>query len=86
MDQIEDIDRDWTGDRLSERDVNIQRVSEAEAEKKVSAMLEGYDLGGSDRDDERSPPKLELVSEYRHPLYTTLLSPNNLLILLLLLQ
>jgi len=33
----------------------------------VSAMLVGYDLGGSDRDEERSPPKLELVSEYRHP-------------------
>jgi len=30
-------------------------------------MLVGYDLGCSDRDKERSPPKLELVSEYRHP-------------------
>jgi len=45
--------------------VNTQRVSEAEEE--VSAMLVGYDLGGSDRYEERSPPKLELVSEYRHP-------------------
>jgi len=45
--------------------VNTQRVSEAE--EKGSAMLVGYDLGGSDRYEERSPPKLELVSEYRHP-------------------
>jgi len=45
--------------------VNTQRVSEAEEE--VDAMLVGYDLGGSDRDEERSPPKLELVSEYRQP-------------------
>jgi len=67
MDRVEDIDRDRERDRLGERDVNTQRVSEAEAEKEVSAMLKDYDLGGSDRDYERSPPKLELVSEYRHP-------------------
>jgi len=52
--------------------VNTKRVSEAEAEseKEVSAMLEGYDFGGSNRDDERSTPKLELVSEYRHPYHS----------------
>jgi len=32
MDRVEDIDRDRVGDRLSERDVNTQRVSEAETE------------------------------------------------------
>jgi len=65
MDRVEDIHRDREGDRLGERDVNTQRVSEAVEE--VSAMLVGYDVFGSDRDEERSPPKLELVSEYRHP-------------------
>jgi len=72
MERIEDIDQDRMGDRLGERDLNAQRVSEAEAEaeKEVCAMLEGYDLGGCDRDDERSPPKLELVSEYRHPYHS----------------
>jgi len=64
MDQVEDIDRDRAGDRLGERDGNAQRVSEAD--EKLSAMLVGYNVGGFDRDDERSPPKLELVLEYRH--------------------
>jgi len=35
-------------------------------------MLEGYDMGLSERDDERSPPKLEIASGYK----TTLLSPT----------
>jgi len=39
MDPEEEIDRDRTGDRLGERDVNTERVSEAEDE--VSAMLVG---------------------------------------------
>jgi len=43
-----------------------QRVSDGETEKEVSAMLESYDMGLSDREDERSPPKLELASEFRH--------------------
>jgi len=34
-------------------------------------MLEGYDMGLSDRDDERSPPKLEIPFGYR----PTILSP-----------
>jgi len=67
MDRIEDIDRDQAGDRLGERDVNTQRFSEVDNEIEVSAMLKSYDLGLSDRHDERSPPKLELASEYRHP-------------------
>jgi len=72
MDQVERKLDDWLDERdrlderLSVRDVNTQRVSEAETEKEVSAMLQGYDLGLSDRDDERSPAKLELVSEFRH--------------------
>jgi len=71
MDRVEDIDRDRMGDRLSEKDIREQRVSEieteVETEKEVSAMLKDYDVCGSDRDDERSPPKLELVAEYRQP-------------------
>jgi len=67
MDPVEDIDRDRARDWLGERDVNTQRVSEAETEKEVSAMLKDYDLGGSDRDDQRSPPKLKRVFKYRHP-------------------
>jgi len=61
-------------DRLGDRDGRTQRVSDGETEKEVSAMLEGYNLGVSDRDEERSPPKLEIASGYRH----TLLSPNPL--------
>jgi len=45
-------------DRLGERNVNPERVLEAGAE--MSAMLQGYDLVLSDRDNERSPPTLEL--------------------------
>jgi len=33
-------------------------------------MLQEYDLGLSDRDDELSPPKLELESAYRHPTHS----------------
>jgi len=67
MDRIEDIYQDRAKDRLSERDVNTQRVSEAGTKKEVSTMLQGYDLEISEGEDERSPPKLELVSEYRQP-------------------
>jgi len=68
MDRMEDIDQDRMGDRLGEKYVNTQRVSEAETRKELSAMLQDYELGPSDRDDdERSPPKLELASEFRHP-------------------
>jgi len=71
MYRVEDIDRNRTGDRLGERDIRTQRVSEigteVEIEKEVSAMLKDYDVCGSDQEDERSPPKLELVSGYRQP-------------------
>jgi len=73
MDQVErnlDVrldERDRLGEQLGDRDVNTQRVSEAETEKEVSALMQEYDLGLSDREYDRSPPKLELASEYRHP-------------------
>jgi len=56
MDQKKDIDRDRAGDRLSERDEKTKRDSEAETDTEVSAMLKGYDICLSNRDDERSPP------------------------------
>jgi len=60
------------GDRLGERDGKTQRVSDGKTEKEVSAMLEWYDMGLSDGDDERSPPKLEIASAYK----SILLSPT----------
>jgi len=76
MDQVEDIERDGLGDRFGERDGKTQRVSDGETEKEVSAMLEGYDMGLSDRNDERSPPKLEIASGYRSTiLFPTLFQP-----------
>jgi len=59
-------------DRLGERDGKTERISDGETEKEVSTMLKGYDVGLSDREDERSPPRLEIASEFRH----TLLSPT----------
>jgi len=76
MDRVKDIDRDRVGDRLGERNVNTQRVLEAETEKEASAMLQEYNLGGFDRDDQRSPPKLERVSEYVHPDHSPTLHPS----------
>jgi len=58
---------------LREKDGKTQRVSDGETEKEVSAMLREHDMGLSDRDDERSPPKLEIASGYR----ATLLSPTS---------
>jgi len=46
--------------------VNTLRVSEAETEKELSALMQDYDLGLSDREYERSAPKLKFASEYRH--------------------
>jgi len=64
MDRVEDIERDRAGDRLSDRDVNTQRVSEVETDKEMSAMMRDYDVVHSE-EDERSPPKLELAHQYR---------------------
>jgi len=65
MDRVEDIDRDRAGDRLGERDVSTQRVSEVETDEEMSAMMRDYDAVHSEGKDERSPPKLELAHEYR---------------------
>jgi len=65
-------ERDRLDDRLGERDGKTQRVSDGETEKEVSAMLEGYEMGLSDREYERSPPKLEITSEFRHTLLSSI--------------
>jgi len=57
-------------DRLGERDGKTQRVLDGETEKEGSAMLEGYDMGLSDREYERSRPKLEIASGYRSNLFS----------------
>jgi len=76
MDREEDIDRDRQGDRLGDRDVNTQRVSEAETEREMSVLVREYDMGNSDREAERSPPKLELIAQhYREYVKQASLSP-----------
>jgi len=65
MDRVEDIERDRVGDRLSDSDMNAQRVSEVETEKGMSVMMKGYELVNSEGDDERLPPRLELAEQYR---------------------
>jgi len=65
MDRVEDIERDRAGDRLGERNVSTERVSEAETDNEMSAMMQDYDVVHSEGEDERSPPKLELAHEYR---------------------
>jgi len=76
MDQVEDIDRDRVGDRLSEGNVNQERVSEVETDREVSAMMQEYDVIQSEGEDERSPPKLELAHEYREYRRKNTLSPT----------
>jgi len=43
MDRVEDIERDRAADRLSDKNVNAQRVSEVETETEMSPMMKGYD-------------------------------------------
>jgi len=50
---MEDIERDRAGDRLSDRDVNRQRVSEVVTDKEMSDMMKDYDVVNSEGDDER---------------------------------
>jgi len=66
---------DRAGDRLGERDVSTQRVSEVETDKEMSAMMRDYDVVHSEGEDERSPPKLELAHEYREYVNKTTHSP-----------
>jgi len=65
MDWVEDVEQDWAGDRLGDRNVNAQRVSEVETENQMSAMLQDYDVVPSEHEYERSPPILELAEHYR---------------------
>jgi len=83
MDREEDIYRDREGDRLGDegdrlgdRDLHAQRVSEADSEKEMSALVREYDMGNSDGEVERSPPKLELIAQhYREYIKQASLSP-----------
>jgi len=65
MDRVEDIDRDRTGDRLGEGQIQTHKVTEVETEKEVSAILKDDEVCDSEDEGERSPPKLERISEYR---------------------
>jgi len=60
---------------LVERDGKTQRVLDGKTEKEVSAMLEGYEVGLSDREYERSPLKLEIASGYRSNLFSPTFHP-----------
>jgi len=60
-----DIDRDRARDRLGERDVSTQKVSEVKSDKEMSAMMRDYNVEHSEGKDERSPLKLELTEQYR---------------------
>jgi len=76
MDRLEDIERDRAGNRLGERNVSTQRVSEAETDKEMSAIMQDYDVVHSEGEDERSPPKLKLAHEYREHNSKTIHSPT----------
>jgi len=43
------------GDRLGERERQVQRGSEAETEREMSVFVREYDMADSDREVERSP-------------------------------
>jgi len=76
MDREEDIDRDREGDRLGDRNVDLQRVSETETDREMSALAREYDIVNSDGEvRERSPPTLELVSHYKEYIRRKSLSP-----------
>jgi len=49
--------------RLSDKDG--KKDSDGEAEREVSHMFEGYNMGLTDKEDDISPPKLEFVSQFR---------------------
>jgi len=59
MDQSEENLEDRLGDRDGKKD------SDGETEREMSAMFEVYNMGLTDRKDDISPPKLELVSQFR---------------------
>jgi len=64
------------GDRLGERERQVQRGSEAETEREMSALVRGYDMGEFEEEVERSPPKFELIAQhYREYIKKASLSP-----------
>jgi len=69
MDWVENIEQDRAGDRLSDRNVNAQRVSEVETEDPMSAMLQDYDVVPSEQGYERSPLILKLAEHYREYIF-----------------
>jgi len=50
-------------ERLGDKD--RRKNSDDETEREVRTMLEGYDMDLDDREDDISPPKLELASQFR---------------------
>jgi len=60
------------GDRLGKRDQLDDRLDDRKGKTEGfgrgdrKGMLGSYDMCSSDREDERSPPKLELAFEFRH--------------------
>jgi len=58
MDRVEDIERDREGDRLGERNVSTERVSEVETEKEMSAMIRDYDVVPSEEDERTSQVRI----------------------------
>jgi len=65
MDESEETLDDRLDDRFGDRDGKARRDLDEETEKEVSAMLEDYNMGLTDKKDELSPPKLELASQFR---------------------
>jgi len=76
MDRVKDIERYRARNRLGEKNVSTQRVSEAETDKEMSAMMQDYNEVLSEEEDERSPPKLELEQEYKEYVNKTTHSPT----------
>jgi len=67
MDESEENLDDRLGVWLRDRDGKTQKNSEGETKKEVSAMFEGYNVGSTDKEDDMSPPILELASEFKRP-------------------
>jgi len=64
MDQSKKNLDDRLDDLLGDRNGKAKKDSDGEMEKEVSAMLENYNMGLTDREDDISPPKLELASQF----------------------
>jgi len=59
------------GERLGDKD--RRKNSDDETKIEARTMMEGYDMGLDEREDNISPPKLELASQFRphlSPLHT----------------